>query len=230
MKKSVLIGLILSSAAAGVSANELSDPNLVERSITLKEGELLLAAGVNRGETGSENDTDFGLTAAYGLTDNLSLGFGGLRYRFVETQGLELAFGAGMKGHMERNNQDVNGYGADVTGKYVLSPDLAVVFAAEYVFWNNAGDDNASENRYTLGALYQPVNRVTFSIDYTYRDLKDFTQSSAYSASTGVHYAFSKNTDVGVTFAYSDFDAEKNGYDTDSAYKRNIGAYVSYRF
>lgn len=234
MKKSVLIGLILSSVAATASANKLSEQNLVERSLTLKDSEVVLFGGLFHGETGNENDTGLGLSAAYGFTDNLSVGFGGARYRFMERandgQGLELTFGAGYKGHMERNNVDVNGYGADIAGKYVLSPDLAVLFSTEYVFWNHKGKDNASEHRYSLGALYQVMNNVTFSADYTFRDLKDFNQNNAYSASTGVHYALSKNTDVGLTFAYSDFDTEKNGYDTDSAYKRSYGAYVSYRF
>lgn len=234
MKKSVLIGLILSSVATGASANKLSEQNLVERSLTLKDSEMVLSGAVFRGKTGDDSDTALGLSVGYGLTDNLTLGLGGARYRFMERandgKGLELAFGAGYKGHMERNNKDVNGYGADITGKYVLSSDLAVLFAAEYVFWNNVGKDNASENRYSLGALYQVMNDVTVSVNYTHRDLKDFNQSSAYSASTGVHYAWSKNTDVGLVFGYSDFDAVKNGYDTDSAHKRNVGVYANYRF
>lgn len=234
MKKSVLIGLILAATTAGTSANELSKQNLVERSLTLKDSELVFSGGLFHGETGDENDTGLALNAGYGLTDNLTVGLGGARYRFIERandgQGLEMAFSLGAKGHMEQNNEDVHGYGADVIGKYVFSSDFALLFAAEYVYWNHKGTDDASENRYTLGAQYQVVDNLTWSVDYTYRDLKDFNQDHAYSASTGLQYGLSKNTDVGVMFAYSDFDTEKNGYDTDSAYKRNVGAYVNYRF
>ncbi len=233
MKKSLLIGLILSASTA-VSANELSKQNLVERSLTLKDSEVALSGGLYFGETDDEDDTGLGLNAAYGLTDELTIHLGGVRYKYLprynDGKGLELTFGAGYKGHMERNNDDVKGYGADITGKYVFSRDLAMVFAAEYVFWNNPGSDNSSENRFSVGALYQPIERLTFSVDYTHRDLKDFVQNNAYTASAGVNYALTKNTDIGLTYAYSDFDAEQNGYDIDSAYQRNYGAYINYRF
>jgi len=234
MNKSLLLGLILSTAATGAFANDLSKQNLVERSLVLKDSELMLAGGIYHGETNDENDTGIALNVAYGLTDNVSVGFGGVRYRFMERasegRGLELTFGAGIKGHLEQNDDDILGYGADVAGKYVMSKNLAMTFGAEYVFWNKLGSDNASENRYSVGTLFQPIPYVTLSLDYTYRDLKDFNQDNAYVVSTGVHYALSQNTDLGLTFAYSDFDAEQNGFDIESAHKRNLGAYVSYRF
>lgn len=236
MRKSILIGLILSSVSATAAANELSERNLVERSLTLKDSELVIAAGVGYGETDNENDTGVALNGAYGITDNFTVGLGGVRYRVLERandgRGLEIAIGAGWKGQMERQNQDVDGFGADVLGKYVVSSNLAFVFGTEYVKWeqDKNGKFEASEMRYSVGALYQPMPYLTWSMDYTYRDLNDFVQSNAYSVSTGVHYALSKSTDVGVTFEYTDFDAEQNGFDIDSAYKRNLGAYVSYRF
>ncbi len=236
MKKSILIGLILSSVSATAAAQQLSDRNLVERSLTLKDSEVLLAGGIGYGETGSENETGIALNAAYGVTDNFTIGLGGLRYRIIEkanpSHGLEVAIGAGLKGAMERQNEDVYGYGADVLAKYVVSSNLAFLFGTEYVKWDHDNNSryDGSEMRYSVGALYQPIRHLTWSIDYTYRDLNDFVQSSAYAVSTGVHYSLSKSTDVGVTFEYTDFDAEQNGFDVDSAYRRNLGAYVSYRF
>lgn len=236
MKTSILIGLILSSVSVTVTANELSERNLVERSLTLKDGEVMLAGGIGYGETDSEHDTGISVNGAYGITDNFTVGLGGVRYRIVEKpaadHGLEIALGAGLKGVMERYNENVYGYGADVLGKYVVSSDLALLFGAEYVKWDhdNKSQYDGSEMRYSIGAMYQPIRYLTWSINYTYRDLNDFVQSSAYSASTGLHYSLSKSTDVGVTFEYTDFDAKQNGFDLDSAYRRNLGAYVSYRF
>lgn len=117
-------------------------------------------------------------------------------------------------------------------GKYVVSSHLAFLFGAEYVKWDHDKNSqyDGSEMRYSVGAMYQVMPHLTWGVNYTYRDLNDFTQDNAYALSTGVNYAWSKSTDVGVSFEYTDFDAEQNGFDVDSAYKRNLGAYVSYRF
>ena len=42
-----------------VSANELSDSNLVTRSLTLKDGEVALNATLNYGHNDDDNDGDY---------------------------------------------------------------------------------------------------------------------------------------------------------------------------
>ena len=234
MNKSMLIALAVATVSTGVSANQLSKQSLVERSMTLKSGEVQLGAAAFYGETDDKDDKGFAINAAYGVTDDLSIGFGGLRYRFMsrpnDNGGLELTVGAGLKGHLEQGDEDILGYGADVSGKYVLSPELAFTFGAEYVFWNFVGSDNGKEYRLSVGTMYQPIDDVTFSVGYTYRDLHDFSQDNAYTVHTGVNYAWSENLDVGMAFTYNDFDPVKNGFDIKTAHKRNLGLYASYRF
>ena len=234
MNKSMLIALLLATTTSAVSANQLSERNAVERGLTLKDGEIQLGGAVSYGKTGDEDDTGLVLGGAFGINDDLTVGLGGVRYRFMarpgDGNGLEVTVGGGIKGHLEQNDDDVWGYGADVLGKYVVSNNLAFTFGAEYVFWNTPGSDNAKEYRYSVGTLYSPIDDVTFSLGYTFRDLHDFSQDNAYTVSTGVNYAWSENMDVGLAFSYSDFDAVKNGFDLKSSHKRNLGAYVSYRF
>ena len=113
MKQATVIGLALASITASASAHELSNSNLVERSLTLKDSEMVFAGGVYHGDSKRENETGVGLAVGYGISDNFTVGFSGLRYRFLarpnEGSGLELTVGAGGKGLLEQNNQDVEG-------------------------------------------------------------------------------------------------------------------------
>ena len=111
-----------------------------------------------------------------------------------------------------------------------MSDRVALTFGTEYVFWNDIGSDNRKEFRYSVGGLYEPIRNVTLMASYTYRDLEDFTQSSAYDISAGVNYSLNKRTDIGLAFGYSDFDAVENAFKPEYAHKRSVGAYVSYRF
>ena len=231
---SLLAGLLTTATTTFVYANELSEQNLVTRSLTLKNGEIMLSGAANYGKTGKLDDSNLVLGAAYGLTDDLTVGLGGARYRLLKGpmagHGLEVTIGAGIKGNLEQNNEDALGYGADVIGKYVVSEQLAFTFGSEYVFWNKRGPDNAKEYRYSVGAMYSPIQNITVSAGYTYRDLDDFSQDKAYTVSSGINYASNEHMDVGLILTYSDFDPVKNGFDVDSAHKRNLRAYVSYRF
>lgn len=238
MKKYMITGLILSLLSVATAANELSERNLVKRSLTLKHGEIFVGAIAVYGETGKKDDTGLGVIAAYGITDDLSLSFYDVRYRLLardnDNYGLELTVGVGMKPGLQRQNVDVEGYSADITGKYVVANDLALYFGTEYVKWDHDKDSqyDASEMRYGVGASYQVIPHLTWSVGYAYRDLKDFVQNNAYTISTGINYAWSKSTDIGIVYEYTDFDAVKNGFELDgfSSFKRNFGAYVGYRF
>lgn len=239
MKKLLIAALIASAFTTGMAtANELSERSLVKRAYTLKNGEIQVGAALGYGETDDENHWQFNAGARYGLTDDLTIGLGDIRYRALSRaengNGLELTIGGGLKGYMERLNLDgddeVLGYGLDIAGKYVMSDRVALTFGTEYVFWNDIGSDNRKEFRYSVGGLYEPIRNVTLMASYTYRDLEDFTQSSAYDISAGVNYSLNKRTDIGLAFGYSDFDAVENGFKPEYAHKRSVGAYVSYRF
>ncbi|KAF7774553.1 hypothetical protein PCIT_a1017 [Pseudoalteromonas citrea] len=234
-KISFLVALFCVGAS---QANELSDRNLVTRSLTVQDSELQFIGALGYGKNGDEDGIDIGLDARYGLSDDWTLGLGHTRYRFLERGnsdlGLELTVGAGLKGMYEklgRGNVDVLGYGADIMGKYVYSQDTALVFGAQYVFWNvQHTDKNADEYRFNLGVQHQVFEDVVISADYTLRSLNDMTQSTAHEASVSMNYAISKNLDTGVFVNYSSFDPVKNGFTADSANKQGIGGYISYRF
>lgn len=234
MKQVILTAVILSTVATGLSAHSLSKQNLVQRSLTLKDGEILLGGALAYGKTGKADDVIWGAQAAYGINDNLTLSLDGLRYRLLarsnDNQGLELTLGAGLKGFMQQQNKNVLGYGADVTGKYVLSPDLALTFGAEYIFWNTRNASNAKEFRFSIGGQYQLIDDVTVSVDYSFRDLHDFVQDNTYTVSAGINYALNQQIDIGLGFSYSSFDGHKNAFDIDSAHKRYAGIHASYRF
>ena len=236
MKKqlSLLTCLIIMSTT---HANELSDDNLVKRSLTLKSGEAQLAAAIGYAKTADENDTFFAVDGAYGITDNWSVGLGHTRYRFLSRGtnglGLELTLGAGVKGSYEllHSKENAHAYGADVLGKYVINDDTALVFGTEYVFWNIPhSSDNASEWRLQGGVQQNITDELTLSAVYQFRELKDMVQSNAHEATITLNYAYSEQIDVGMFAGASNFNAVKNGFTADSDHKQGIGMYMSYRF
>jgi len=233
MKKTLLLLCVLTAMQAHAN-QEFSKRNLTERALTLKENEILVGGAVGYGKTNSRDAWFLGLNGAWGVTDDLSLGLGHLRYRFIDRandrDGLELTFGAGLKGAYERNDDTVLGYGADVTGQYVFSPSLALTFGVDYVFWNDVGRQNADEYRFSIGSKHRLQDNVTMITNLAYRDLKDMQQDDAYEASLAFNYSLSPQTDIGVAFSYTDFDAEREGLEFDSELEKAAAVYIAYRF
>jgi opacity protein-like surface antigen len=234
MKKS-LISIALLLASSTVFAETEYPENPVLRPLTLTDGTIQVGGALAWGEEKDENRGALNLNAAYGLTDNLTLGLGGVNYRFLARQdndtGLELAVGLGVRGYQESTiHGDSVAYGADLNGKYVFDKDIAMIFSVGYVKWDEEKLKNKDEYRYSVGLQTNIAKDWTATANYTYRDLKDFNQNSANEVSVGVNYAFSKNTDIGIFAGYSDFDAQENGYKLDDSYDRFAGVYATYRF
>ncbi|MEW6991236.1 outer membrane beta-barrel protein [Colwelliaceae bacterium 6441] len=234
MKKSLSsIILLLASSSAFADTNYPENPVL--RPLTLTDGTVALSAILAWGEEENEDRGELNLNAAYGFTDNLTVSLGGLDYRILaradNRTGLELAVALGLRGYQESLlNGDSVGYGGDLKGKYVFNSDLAMTFSVGYVKWDEEKQKNKSEFRYSVGIETNIANDWTAFSNYTYRDLKDFTQEDAHSVNMGVNYTYSKNMDVGLFAGYSSFDAQKNGYQLDNSFERLVGGYVAYRF
>jgi opacity protein-like surface antigen len=234
MKKSLIsIALLLTSSV--VFAETEYPENPVLRPLTLTDGTISVSGALAWGEEKDQRRGELNLNAAYGLTDNLTLGLGGVNYRFLARQdndtGLELAVGLGVRGYQESTiNGDSVAYGADLNGKYVFDKDIAMIFSVGYVKWDEETLKNKDEYRYSLGLQTNITKDWTASAIYTYRDLKDFNQSDAHEVNVGVNYAYSKSTDIGIFAGYSNFDAQENGYILDNSYDRVAGIYVAYRF
>lgn len=231
----VFLTLAIASSGSAMAADSLSDSNLVQRALTLKNNEVLLGAGLSYGKNDVDEEVGLGLAARYGLTDNLSIGLGGISYRFIQRQekqtGLEMAFNVGLKGRYESQvNGDSLGYGASAYGKYVLTSDTAVNFAASYIFWNEEYLNNKKEWQYLIGITQNLTQTLALNANYTYRDLSGFTQHSAMDVGVGLNYALTDQLDIGIHYSYSDFNAQKNQYDADTAMEKNLGAYITYRF
>lgn len=234
MKKSLIsIALLLTSSV--VFAETEYPENPVLRPLTLTDGTISVSGALAWGEERDQRRGELNLNAAYGLTDNLTLGLGGVNYRFLaradNETGLELAVGLGFKGFQESIvNGDSVAYGVDLNGKYVFDEDAALIFSLGYVKWDEEKLKNKDEYRYSLGLQTNITTDWTASAIYTYRDLKDFNQKEAHEVSVGVNYSYSKNTDIGLFVGYSNFDAQENGYKLDNSYDRIAGVYATYRF
>lgn len=234
MKKSLLITALLLSSST-VYAETKYPENPVLRPLTLTDGTVAIGGAIAWVEEDDDDRAELNLNAAYGLTDDLTLGFGGINYRVLERKnngkGLELAIGLGFRGYQESNvNGDSVAYGTDLNGKYVFDKDIAMTFSLGYVKWDEEKLKNKDEFRYSIGLQKNLARDWTASVNYTYRDLKDFTQDDAHEASIGVNYAYSKSTDIGAFVGYSNFDAQENGYNLDDNFDRAAGVYATYRF
>ncbi|MCO4798982.1 MAG: outer membrane beta-barrel protein [Colwelliaceae bacterium] len=239
MKKSLIsVALLLASSSVYAETQNSTTKypeNPVLRPLTLTDGTIELSGALAWGEENDDSRGELNLNAAYGLTDNLTIGFGGVNYRILARKGnkngLELAVGLGVRGYQESyNNGDSFGYGADLTGKYVFNKDVAMTFSLGYINWDEEKLENKSEYRYSVGLQRNIAKDWTAFANYTYRDLKDFTQDDAHKVTVGVNYAYSKDIDVGMFAGYSDFDAQKNGYKLDNNLDRAAGVYLTYRF
>jgi opacity protein-like surface antigen len=234
MNKSLIsIALLLASSTAFAETEYPENPVL--RPMTLTDSTILVGGVFTVVEEENDSRGELNFNAAYGLTDNLTLGFGGIRYRVIarsdNNTGLELAVGLGVRGyHDSKINGDSVGYGVDLNGKYVLDKDLAMTFSLGYVKWDEEKLKNKDEYRYSLGVQANITKHWTATASYTYRDLKDFTQQDAQEINIGVNYAYSNAIDVGIFTGYSSFDAQKNGYKLDNSFDRIAGVYAAYRF
>jgi len=233
MKKSLISIALLLASSTVFAATEYPE-NPVLRPITLTDGTLLLGGAFAWGEEENDSRGEFNFNAAYGLTDNLTLGAGGLNYRVLartNNTGLELAVGLGVRGyHDSKINGDSVGYGVNLNGKYVFDKDIAMTFSLGYVKWDEEKLKNKDEYRYSVGVQANLAKDWTATASYTYRDLRDFTQNDAQEVNIGINYAYSKHIDVGMFAGYSSFDAQKNGYKLDDSFERVAGIYAAYRF
>jgi len=234
MNKS-LISIALLLASSTVFAETEYPENPVLRPLTLTDGTISVTGALAWGEEKDDSRGELYLNAGYGLTDNLTLGFGGLNYRILarpdNEMGLELTVGLGGRGYLDsKTNGDSVGYGVDLNGKYVFNKDMAMIFSVGYVKWDEEKLKNKDEYRYSVGLQTNIAKDWTATASYTYRDLKDFVQNDAHEVGVGVNYAYSKNTDIGVFAGYSNFDAQENGYKLDESFDRVAGIYATYRF
>ena len=234
MKKSLIsIALLLTSSV--VFAQTEYPENPVLRPLTLTEGTISVSGTLLWGEENNDSRGALDLNAAYGLTDNLTIGLGGVNYRVLaraeNKEGLELSVGLGVRGYQDSTlNGDSIGYGADLNGKYVFDENIAMTFSLGYIKWDEEKLKNKDEYRYSLGMQAKVAEDWTAGVNYTYRDLQGFSQNEAHEANVGLNYTYSKSTDIGVFVGYSSFDAQQNGYKLDDSFERVAGVYAAYRF
>ncbi|TWX53420.1 porin [Colwellia hornerae] len=234
MNKS-LVSTILLLASSTVFAETEYPTNPVLRPLTLTDGTIAVSGALAWGEEKDENRGELNLNVGYGLTNNLMIGFNGISYRLLarpdNETGLELAVGLGVRGFQESTiNGDSVAYGTDLKGKYVFDKNLAMIFSLGYVKWDEDKLKNKDEYRYSVGVQANLAKDWTATVNYTYRDLKDFQQKSAHGMSLGANYNYSKQTDIGMFIGYSSFDAQENGYQADNSFDRVAGVYATYRF
>jgi opacity protein-like surface antigen len=234
MNKSLISIALLLASSTVFAATEYPE-NPVLRPLTLTDGTIAISGALAWGEENNDSRGEVYLNAAYGLTDNLTLGFGGLNYRVLarpdNKTGLELAVGLGVRGYQDSNvNGDSVGYGADLNGKYVFDENIAMIFSLGYIKWDEEQLKNKDEYRYSVGFQANVAKDWTATTSYIYRDLKDFSQDDAHEVNVGLNYVYSKNTDIGVFAGYSSFDAQENSYKLDDNFERVAGVYATYRF
>jgi opacity protein-like surface antigen len=234
MKKSMISVALLLASSTVFAATEYPE-NPILRPLTLTDGTIAIGGALGWGEEKDDNRAALSLNAAYGLTDDLTLGLGNIDYRILARPnngtGLELAVGLGVRGYQDSKvNGDAIAYGTDLNGKYVFDKNIAMTFSLGYVKWDEEKLKNKDEYRYSVGVQANVAKDWTASANYTFRDLKDFTQNSAHEVNISANYAYSKQTDLGVFMGYSSFDALENGYKLDDSFDRVAGVYAAYRF
>lgn len=241
MKKLISTPVILSSilvaiGSAAVSAQQLSPTNVIERPLVLADGELAVGGVVFYGEeTNGDNTWQVLPTLGYGVTDKVTIGFGGIRYQFMEREqnktGLEMAAGLGLADIRKIVGSDYS-YGAslELAGKYVVTSDTALNFGIEYIRWLEESRDDRTEVALSVGFEQRLYGELSMFGQYTYSDLHDFNKNESHAGSLGLNYTLSKQSDIGAVVSYSDFDALENGYNAEHVYEKTLGMYYSYRF
>jgi len=230
-----LISITLLLASSTIYAETEYPQNPVLRPLTLTDGTIALGGALAWAEENDDNRGEVNLNIAYGFTDNLMLGLGGINYRVLarpdNKTGLELMVGLGVRGYQDSKlNGHSVGYGTDLNGKYVFNDNIAMIFSLGYVKWDEEKLKNKDEFRYSVGVQANIAQDFTATASYTYRDLKDFSQNDAHEVNVGLNYTYSKNTDIGLFAGYSSFDAQENGYELDDSFERIVGIYSEYRF
>lgn len=230
-----LISITLLLASSTIYAETEYPQNPVLRPLTLTDGTIALGGALAWAEENDDNRGEVNLNIAYGFTDNLMLGLGGINYRVLarpdNKTGLELMVGLGVRGYQDSKlNGHSVGYGTDLNGKYVFNDNIAMIFSLGYVKWDEEKLKNKDEFRYSVGVQANIAQDFTATASYTYRDLKDFSQNDAHEVNVGLNYSYSKNTDIGLFAGYSSFDAQENGYELDDSFERIVGIYSEYRF
>lgn len=236
MKKLLLTGAVLASAFTGLAQANEYPQNPVVRPLTLNDGTIQAFAAVSHlKQHDDDNETKFNINAAYGLTDDWQIGFGGITYSALknESSGLEIALNAGFRGGFTNNAKEIGdslGLGLSAFGKQIINDDFAVTFGAGYVHWNEDHIDNKSEFHYSIGAMANVAKHVTLSASYTFRDLKDFEQDSANVVSAGLNYAMTSDIDLGLNITYSDFEEMAGNKAFHEQAEQSASLYVAYRF
>ena len=233
--KIILSALAVTLLSTSALAEDKSMTNPILRPMTLTDGTVQIIGAFVWGEEAGENRTDGSFGVGYGLTDDLTLGLGGINYRVLARSengtGLELTTSVGFRGfHDSKEHGESIGYGMDLNGKYVMDENLALTFGVGYVIWDEDILENKNEVRYSVGLQANLAKDWTARASYTYRNLQDFNQNEAHQVNLSLNYTYSQQTDIGIFTAYSDFDALENGYVLEDNFDKTVGVYVSYRF
>ena len=230
----ILVSLccVMASGSALADDNFNYPQNPIERPITLPDSMVSLSAGAGFVEELDGSDEWFIVPGVqYGVTDNFTIGLDGLTYRFYNDDSLQLAVNGGIRGGFESEGLGDNvASGIGVFGKQVINSNFAVTFGVDFIHWDVENTDDRAEVNYDLGFMYNLSPEWTFSAGYTYRDLEDFSQSSANTYRIGLTYSYLKNVDVGLFAIDSDYEAAPYGYYVRNEVEQGAGIYVNWRF
>jgi len=233
MKKIIVAASLLTLALSTNAFSREYPQNPVLRPLTLSAGTVELTGGYAYGKQHDKDvDVAFGGNVSYGLTDSLQLGLDGITYSVIKdhSTGFELAAKAGITGYYDDDLGDSLGLGSSLQAKQIINDNLAFTFSAGYTHWSIGNMDNKSEFDYSAGVLFNIAPKWTLAVDYTFRDLKDFKQSTANKASITLNYAYSANLDLGISYIYSNFNEQYNNQALQETPEKMLLAYVSYRF
>ena len=233
MKKILLATCLLTLALTSNAHSREYPQNPVLRPLTLSAGTVELTGIYVYGKQHDKDvDVAFGGDLSYGLTDSLELGLDGITYSIFKNQhaGFELAAKAGITGYFDDDLGDSLGLGSSLMAKQIINDNLAFTFSAGYTHWSIGNIDNKSEFDYTIGTLFNIAPDVTLAANYTFRDLKDFKQSTANEASIILNYAYSPSIDLGIGYQYSNFNEQYSNQALQETPEKTLGVYVNYRF
>lgn len=229
---SMCLVTIMASLSSTAMADSHYPKNPILRPITLNASDFSAFGAIGYKKKVDGDESAFILPAlSYGVTDNFTIGLGGLTYRFWENNGLELALSASGRGSFESKViGDSKGYFAAVSGKKVIHDNLAFTFALGYVHWDEEKLENRREIDYSVGLMFNIAPKWTVSINYTLRDLHDFDQSSANEFSSDISYALRDDIDVGLFAHYADFDERVNNTVVHNSLETASGLFAKWRF
>lgn len=229
-KAALAVAFVLVSGSA--LSNDAFPKNKILRPITMNDGdfEVSVAAGHSTKVNG-EDKTYIIPSLRYGITDNLSIGDGGLSYRFYAENDLQLGMNVGFRGSFDSSTfGDSVGVGASLFGKQIINDNLAFTFGLGYVHWDEEKLDNRSEVDYNLGVMFNVAPDWTLRGGYTYRDLEDFSQSHANVYNLSLSYALNDAIDVGIYGADSDFKEVINGHYLHNSFEETAGVFMNWRW